>query len=189
MTIPHTSFETGILYNCIGHGFHSRHKYITLNTYNLRVVLDCLDLDLELVDLTLIGRMRHSQVVHGEGPEGSVKLWTEIIPDPSGMKGYYSLVHWCHHLLTGRHVFMYLLLLPVAFFCLLQLIILGLYVKRISNFTNKNTLRPSLGLFKGSLLKLHSPRSDGHTLAETERRLHHVECGTGYKGCQWRVLA
>lgn len=32
---------------------------------------------------------------------------------------------------------------------------------------------------------IHSPKSDGHTLAETGRRQHRVVCGTGYKGCQW----
>lgn len=52
-----------------------------------------------------------------------------------------------------------------------------------------------LGYFKmwhnvcwGSDRAVHSPKSDGRTLAETERKQHHVAYGTGYKGCQWREL-
>ena len=98
-------------------------------THDLRVLLDGLDLDLELVDLTLVGRVWNGQVVHGEGPEGGVELRAEVVPDPGWMEGHHGLVHRRHHLFTGCHVLVYFLLLPVAFLGFLQLVVLRLCVK------------------------------------------------------------
>lgn len=95
-------------------------------THYLRVLFNGLDLGLELVDLTLVGRVWNGQVVHGEGPEGGVELRAEVIPDPGRMEGHHSLMHRCHDLFTGCHILVYLWLLPVAFLCFLQLIVLRL---------------------------------------------------------------
>lgn len=96
------------------------------STHYLWVLLDGFDLDLELVDLTLIGSMWDGQVVHGEGPKGGVELRAEVVPDPGRVEGHHSLMHRCHHLFTGCHILVYFLLLPVAFLCFLQLIVLRL---------------------------------------------------------------
>lgn len=95
-------------------------------SHHLCVFIDSLDLHLQLVDLTVVGIVRHRQVVHGEGPEGGVELRSNIIPHFGQVKRHDSLVHRGHHLLAGCDVLMDLLLLPVALLCLLQFVILGL---------------------------------------------------------------
>lgn len=103
------------------------------STHYLRVLLDGFDLDLELVDLTFVRRMWNCQVVHGERPEGGVELRAKVVPNPGRMEGHHSLVHWRHHLFTGCHILVYLLLLLVALLCFLQLIILRLWRKSIKD--------------------------------------------------------
>lgn len=123
-------------------------------THYLRVLLDLLDLRLELIDLTLVGSMWHGQVVHGEGPEGGVELRAEIIPDPGWMERYHSFMHRCHHLFAGRHVLVHLLLLPITFFCFLQLIILRLHEESMKlkdpEFFQVNKQYPFLSLSNSS---------------------------------------
>lgn len=94
--------------------------------HHLCVFIDGLDLHLQLVDLPVVGVVRHRQVVHGEGPEGGVELGSKVIPHFGQVKRHDGLVHRGHNLLAGCDVLMDLLLLPVALLCLLQFVILGL---------------------------------------------------------------
>lgn len=93
------------------------------STYDLRVLLDGSDLNLELVDLSLVSRVWNCQVVHGEGPKGGVELRPQVVPDARRVEGHHSLVHWSHHLFARRHVLVHLLLLLVAFLRFLQLVV------------------------------------------------------------------
>lgn len=95
-------------------------------SHHLRVLLDLPDLDPELVNLPLVGRLWNCQVVHSEGPEGGVELRAEVVPDSGWVEGHHGLMHGRHHLLTGCHVLVNFLLLLVAFLCFLQLIVLRL---------------------------------------------------------------
>lgn len=106
-------------------------------THHLRVALDLLDLSLELIDFALVGRMWHGQVVHSEGPKGGVELRAQIVPDPGRVERYHGFMHRCHHLFTGRYILVYLLLLPVALFCLFQLIVLRLQVESVQLANSK----------------------------------------------------
>lgn len=103
-------------------------------THYLRVLLDGLDLCLELVDLALVCGMWNGEIIHGEGPEGGIELRAKVIPDSGRMEGHHGLVHRCHHLLTGSHILVYLLLLSVAFLRFLQFIVLRLRVQSVFFF-------------------------------------------------------
>lgn len=93
-------------------------------SHHLRVLLNLPDLGLELVNLSLVGRMWNCQVVHGEGPKRGVELRPEVVPDSGWVEGHHRLVHRLHHLLTGCYVLVIFLLLLVAFLRFLQLIVL-----------------------------------------------------------------
>lgn len=110
--------------SCFQHVVHVQTiATLRASTYDLRVLLDGSDLNLELVDLSLVSRVWNCQVVHGEGPKGGVELRPQVVPDAGRVEGHHSLVHWSHHLFARSHVLVHLLLLLVAFLRFLQLVV------------------------------------------------------------------